>query len=184
VACRVGDACDIAASAISHILTPMKRRAQPLLRKFQQTAHYHVSIFSQIANGATPEIRLLDRAAAQSRHDIAEAERVRLMERLLSHYVPNITFDIQSLRQAAEDLKSKHRDSESDVFSTREDPNELEDLAIDDEDFTIKAMPDNTTRMSNRAYRMWAWIIDLTFYRIFRGIFILEFHNEDSQKDR
>ncbi|KAJ5453010.1 Transcription factor [Penicillium cf. griseofulvum] len=99
------------------------------------------------ANGATPDIRLLDRAAAQSRNDIAEAERVRLMERLLSHYVPNITFDIQSLRQAAEDLKSKHRDSES-AISTREDPNELEDLAIDEEDFTIKAMPDNTTQYS------------------------------------
>lgn len=68
------------------------------------------------------------------------------MERLLSHYVPNINFDIQSLRQAAEELKSKHRDSE-DAISTREDPNELEDLAIDDEHFTIKAMPDNTTRM-------------------------------------
>lgn len=82
-----------------------------------------------------------------NRNEIAEAERVRLMERLLSHYVPNITFDIQSLRQAAEELKTKHRDSESDARSTREDPNDSEDLAIDDEDFTIKAMPDNTTRM-------------------------------------
>lgn len=89
----------------------------------------------------------MGRAAALSRNDIAEAERVRLMERLLSHYVPNITFDMQSLRQAAEDLKRKHRDSDSDAISTREDPNELEDLAIDEEDFTIKAMPDNTTRM-------------------------------------
>ncbi|OQD61841.1 hypothetical protein PENPOL_c015G08210 [Penicillium polonicum] len=93
-------------------------------------------------------VSLLDRAAAQSRHDIAEAERVRLMERLLSHYIPNITFDIQSLRQAAQDLKTKHRDSESDAISTREDPNELEDLAIDEEDFTIKAMADNTTEYS------------------------------------
>ncbi|KAJ5773136.1 hypothetical protein N7457_008032 [Penicillium paradoxum] len=93
-------------------------------------------------------VSLLDRAAALSRHDIAEAERVRLMERILSHYVPNITFDIQSLRQTAEDLKNKQRDSESDAISTREDPNDLEDLAIDDEDFTIKAMPDNTTQYS------------------------------------
>jgi hypothetical protein len=106
------------------------------------------------------------------------------MERLLSHYVPNISFDIQSLRQAAEDMKGKHRDSESDAISTREDPNELEDLAIDDEHFTIKAMPDNTTRMSNLAYRTWTLIIDLTFYRILWGIFISKFHNEDSQKDR
>lgn len=68
------------------------------------------------------------------------------MERILSHYIPNITFDIQSLRQAAEDLKSGHRDSESDAVSTRVDANELEDLAIDEEDFTIKALPGNTTR--------------------------------------
>jgi hypothetical protein len=69
------------------------------------------------------------------------------MERILSYYVPNITFDIQSLRQAAEELKNKHRDSESDVLSMKADANDLEDLAIDEEDFTIKALPDNTTRM-------------------------------------
>lgn len=83
---------------------------------------------------------------------------MRLMERLLSHYIPNITFDIQSLRQAAEDLKTKHRDSESDAISTREDPNELEDLAIDEEDFTIKAMADNTTGMLITGVRIWGFL--------------------------
>lgn len=107
---------------------------------------------------------------------------MRLMERLLSHYVPNITFDIQSLRQAAEDLKSKHRDSES-AISTREDPNELEDLAIDEEDFTIKAMPDNTTRRLQSGDRAWGFILTL-FTRVFRGIFIFEFHNEDPEENR
>lgn len=84
-----------------------------------------------------------------SRHEIAETERVRCMERLLAHYIPNITFDIESLRQAADELKTKRRDSESDVLSTKVDTNELEDLAIDEEDFTIKALPDNTTREYN-----------------------------------
>lgn len=83
---------------------------------------------------------------------------MRLMERLLSHYIPNITFDIQSLRQAAEDLKTKHRDSESDAISTREDPNELEDLAIDEEDFTIKAMADNTTGMLITRVHIWGFL--------------------------
>lgn len=68
------------------------------------------------------------------------------MERLLSHYVPNLTFDIQSLRQAVDELKSTQRESESDAVSTKVDANEMEDLAIDEEDFTIKALPDNTTR--------------------------------------
>ncbi|KAJ5825572.1 hypothetical protein N7474_002710 [Penicillium riverlandense] len=93
-------------------------------------------------------VSLLERAATLNRHDIAEAERVRLMERILSHYMPNSTFDIHSLRQAAEDLKGKHRDSDSDVFSNHMDGNDMEDLAIDEEDFTIKALPDNTTQYS------------------------------------
>ncbi|KAI2794560.1 hypothetical protein POX_a01159 [Penicillium oxalicum] len=93
-------------------------------------------------------VSLLDRAASLSRHDIQEAERVRCMERILAHHVPNITFDLQSLRQVAEELKGKHRDSESDVLSSKADGNELEDLAIDEEDFTIKALPNNTTQYS------------------------------------
>lgn len=72
------------------------------------------------------------------------------MERILAHYVPNLSFDIQSLRKAAEELTSKHRDSQSEEPSTQADIDELEDLAIDDEDFTIKALPDNTTRETHR----------------------------------
>lgn len=71
------------------------------------------------------------------------------MERILQHYVPNISFDIHSLRKMAEDLKHKHRPSglEAGPPSMQLEGDELEDLAIDDEDFTIKALPDNTTRM-------------------------------------
>lgn len=76
---------------------------------------------------------------------MVETERVRLLERILAHYIPTITFDIQSLRQAADDLQRKHRESESETHSIRGE-NELEDLAIDDVDFMINALPDNTTR--------------------------------------
>lgn len=79
-----------------------------------------------------------------------ESERVRYMERILQHYVPNISFDIHSLRKMAEELKHKHRPAgmEGGPPSMQLDGEELEDLAIDDEDFTIKALPDNTTRMT------------------------------------
>lgn len=93
--------------------------------------------------------RTLDRTAGLSRHNLAEAERIRYMERILQHYVPTLSLDIQSLRKAAEELKDKHRSSDSDAGpSIRLDNEDFEDLAIDDEDFTIKALPDNTTRMS------------------------------------
>ncbi|KAL4782453.1 hypothetical protein BJX76DRAFT_349359 [Aspergillus varians] len=92
---------------------------------------------------------LLERTAARSRHDMLESERIRCMERILQHYVPNISFDIQSLQKTAEELKSKHRGSDSGGRSSLQlDSEDLEDLAIEDEDFTIKALPDNTTQYS------------------------------------
>lgn len=62
------------------------------------------------------------------------------MERILHHYVPHLSLDLPSLRTAAEKLNQHHRGSSVDV-------EDLEDLTIDDEDFVIKPMPDNTTRM-------------------------------------
>lgn len=126
--------------------------------------------------------RLLDRAASVSHHEIVEAERVRYMERILSYYAPGLTFDIQSLRQAAEDLKSKRRESESDALSTKVDANELEDLAIDEEDFTIKALPNNTARKC--PFYGYGLILTYPNGRIFWRIFISEFLYEDSEEDR
>ena len=126
--------------------------------------------------------RLLDRAASASHHEIIEAERVRYMERILSYYAPGLTFDIQSLRQAAEDLKSKHRESDSDALSTKVDANELEDLAIDEEDFTIKALPNNTARTCPICDH--GLFLTYSDGRILWRIFIFEFFYEDSKEDR
>jgi hypothetical protein len=111
-----------------------------------------------------------------------EAERVRCMERILEYYVPNLSFDIQSLRRAADELKIKHRGSDSEAPSTRVDVEELEDLAIDDEDFTIKALPDNTTRESSwfTPFRLG---IRLTLSRIFGRVFLSEFLNENQAEN-
>lgn len=119
--------------------------------------------------------RLLERAAGLTRHDLAEAERIRYMERILEYYVPNISFDVHSLRKTVEELKNKHRGSDSDGPSTRVDVDELEDLAIEDEDFTIKALPDNTTR------KFWFGISMLwaNMCRIFGRIFVFEFLHEN-----
>lgn len=82
-----------------------------------------------------------------TRDDDTEAERVRCMERILAHYMPNMTFDVPSLRKAAEELQRNHRaQSESDGPPTQVEPDDLDDLAIDEEDFSIRAFPDNTTR--------------------------------------
>lgn len=155
MAFRVAGVCAIAGSATSPISTPRKRPGPRRSRKCRQ-CHTQLARGSNVTNQCPHRIRLLDRAASINRHEIAEAERVRYMERILSYYAPGLTFDVQSLRQAAEELQSKHRGSESDAQSTKVDANELEDLAIDEEGFTIKALPDNTTRECISA-RVW-WL--------------------------
>ncbi|EAL88730.1 hypothetical protein KXW98_009021 [Aspergillus fumigatus] len=116
------------------------------LRYRRQCVFTHPDHAEKLARSSS--VSLLERTAGLSRHDIAEGERTRLMERILEYYVPNISFDIPSLRKTVEELKSKHRGSESDVPSTRVEGEDLEDLAIEDEDFMIKALPDNTTQYS------------------------------------
>ncbi|ODM17390.1 hypothetical protein SI65_07065 [Aspergillus cristatus] len=71
----------------------------------------------------------------------SEDDRVHYMERILHHYVPHLSLDLPSLRTAAEKLNQHHRGSSVDV-------EDLEDLTIDDEDFVIKPMSDNTTQYS------------------------------------
>ncbi|KAL4929092.1 Zn(II)2Cys6 transcription factor [Aspergillus undulatus] len=117
------------------------------LRYRRQCVFTHPDQAEKLARSSS--VSLLERTAARSRHDMLESERIRCMERILQHYVPNISFDIQSLRKTAEELKSKHRGSDSGGGpSVQLDTEDLEELAIEDEDFTIKALPDNTTQYS------------------------------------
>ena len=91
--------------------------------------------------------RSLERAAGLNRNLTEEADRMQCMERILGYYAPNLSLDVNSLHKAVNDLAQQHR--EGPVQDTHIDHElELEDLAIDDEDFTIQALPDNTTRKS------------------------------------
>ena len=72
----------------------------------------------------------------------SEEDRVTYMERLLQHQMPHLSLDVSSLKKAVDELQTRHRGSSGSV-----DVEDLEDLAIEDEDFVIKPMPDNTTRM-------------------------------------
>lgn len=72
----------------------------------------------------------------------SEEDRVNYMERILQHHMPHLSLDVSSLRTAVDELQTRHRGSFGSV-----EVEDLEDLAIEDEDFVIKPMPDNTTRM-------------------------------------
>ncbi|CRG90773.1 putative transcriptional regulatory protein C3C7,04 [Talaromyces islandicus] len=113
------------------------------------TRYHRQCVFNTPAEPSDRVNRLHDRAASFSRDDDLEAQRVRYMERILAHYMPNTSFDVPSLRKIAEDLQKRHHDlSESDGPPTQVEGDDLDDLAIDEEDFSIRAFPDNTTHYS------------------------------------
>ncbi|KAE8374717.1 hypothetical protein BDV26DRAFT_284045 [Aspergillus bertholletiae] len=117
------------------------------LRYRRQCVFTHPDHAEKVARSSS--ISLLERNAGLSRQNLVDSERIRYMERILQHYVPNISFDIQSLRKTAEELKHRHRHSFTDASpSVRLDEEDFEDLAIDDEDYMVKALPDNTTQYS------------------------------------
>lgn len=104
-----------------------------------------------------------------------EDDRVHYMERLLKHHLPQLSLDVSSLRTAVEDVQSqRHRGSFGSV-----DVEDLEDLTIDDEDFMIKPMPDNTTRMLSFC----CGCEEADMLRILRGILVSQLFLEDSEED-
>lgn len=123
-------------------------------------------------------------------NDEAEAERVRYMEQILTHFMPHLTFDLSTLRNVAVDLRgSRGGPSESHETSTQMETDDLGDLAIDEEDFSIRAYPDNTTRASihgndkRNAYYKVATSTDRSS-RILGGILLSKFFNEDPEENR
>ncbi|KAF7586109.1 hypothetical protein BBP40_009439 [Aspergillus hancockii] len=122
------------------------------LRYRRQCVFTHPDHAEKVARSSS--ISLLERNAGLSRQNLVDSERIRYMERILQHYVPNISFDMQSLRRTAEELKHKHRHSYTEGSpSVRLDEEDLEDLAIEDEDYMVKALPDNTTQPFEERWR-------------------------------
>lgn len=66
------------------------------------------------------------------------------MERIIKHFIGNVQCDTQNLWRIAETLDNDStRPLES---AANEEADDTEDLAMADEDFTVKALSDNSAR--------------------------------------
>lgn len=75
------------------------------------------------------------------------------METLLRNYDPDISLETENLKTMAEALTTKENGGPSEMVETspsvtnnQDQTNDVEDLTLD-EDFTVKPLPHNTTRM-------------------------------------
>ncbi|KZF24287.1 hypothetical protein L228DRAFT_275586 [Xylona heveae TC161] len=123
----------------------------------------------------------------------AEREKNRYMATIISHFVGDTTtFDIDSLKQLAESLRIEPP-SRTDSFSEA-DMQELGNLAIEDEKFTVRPLSDNTAHYSGefshwsfgeriqRRINEWAREADSEVMISHPGTFILERFPADIKK--
>lgn len=66
------------------------------------------------------------------------------MERIIKHFIGDVPDDTQNLRRIAETLHNENVRPPGPIAN--EEAGDTEDLEITDEDFTLKALSDNTAR--------------------------------------
>lgn len=72
-------------------------------------------------------------------------ERTKCLERLVQHLLGDVPMDLNNLRRMAE--KAGHRTgTASDVGSARAGTEDLDDLTLEDENFTVKTLSQSTAR--------------------------------------
>lgn len=70
-------------------------------------------------------------------------ERTKCLERLVQHLLGDVPLDLNNLRRMAD---KAGRRSESDIGSTMTGADELDDLTLEDENFTVKTLSQSTAR--------------------------------------
>lgn len=79
--------------------------------------------------------------AVTARHE----ERTKCLERLVQHLLGDVPMDLNNLRRMV-DKAGQRAGSKSDVGSVKGGTEDLDDLTLEDENFTLKALSQSTTR--------------------------------------
>lgn len=73
-------------------------------------------------------------------------ERVKCLERLVQHLLGDVPMDLNNLRRMSDKARQK-TSAASDVGSDKPGTDDLDDLTLEDENFTVKTLSQSTARM-------------------------------------
>ena len=92
---------------------------------------------------ALPASRGDPSASTLASSSAASAERVRYLEKIASHFLGNISLDVDNLRQIAERIQGPDK---TPADSSIADLDEFDALTLEDENFTVKTVTRSTAR--------------------------------------
>lgn len=98
-------------------------------------------------------VRSIGETSSGGGDDSRSEERVKCLESLVQHLLGNVPMDLSNLRRMSD--KVRHRaGSASDVGDDRPEPEYLDDLTLEDENFTVKTLSQSIARKSPSSPRV------------------------------
>lgn len=79
--------------------------------------------------------------------DVRSEERVKCLESLVQHLLGDVPMDLSNLRRMSDKVRQRPAPA-SDVGEERPEPEYLDDLALEDENFTVKTLSQSIARKS------------------------------------
>lgn len=118
-----------------------------------QTSSY--STKQRASHAPTASVRSIGGSSSVAGDDSRSEERVKCLENLVQHLLGNVPMDLSNLRRMSDKVRQRAAPA-SDVGDDRPEPEYLDDLTLEDENFTVKTLSQSIARKSPSTH---AWLI-------------------------
>lgn len=97
------------------------------------------------SHAPSASVRSIGEASSGGGDDSRSEERVKCLESLVQHLLGNVPMDLSNLRRMSDKVRQRPAPA-SEVGDERPEPEYLDDLALEDENFTVKTLSQSIAR--------------------------------------
>lgn len=99
-------------------------------------------------------VRSVGESSSGGGEDGRSEERVKCLESLVQHLLGNVPMDLSNLRRMSDKVRQRAGAATDDVGDEKPEPEYLDDLALEDENFTVKTLSQSIARkrLPSRVY--------------------------------
>lgn len=99
------------------------------------------------SHAPSASVRSIGESSSVAGDDSRSEERVKCLENLVQHLLGNVPMDLSNLRRMSDKVRQRAAPA-SDVGDDRPEPEYLDDLTLEDENFTVKTLSQSIARKS------------------------------------
>ena len=112
-----------------------------------QTGSYSTTK-QRATHAPSASVRSIGESSNGGGDDGRSEERIKCLESLVQHLLGNVPMDLSNLRRMSDKVRHRAGPASDDVGEERPDPEYLDDLALEDENFTVKTLSQSIARKS------------------------------------